>query len=121
MGYPGLTFHGDPAPRTGQVSLVIIPFSSGRLLVTRGRKWVRQPPSTPIPQVPQGLLNLRISRSPLYQEPPPDTRAIQGMNWEGLRHREAQRERHREGGAERLTRLPESRHKTGQAGGAAIT
>lgn len=35
MGHPGLTFHGDPDPRTGQVSLVIVAFSSGRLLVTR--------------------------------------------------------------------------------------
>lgn len=35
MGHPGLTFDGDPAPRTGQVSLVITAFSSGRLLVTR--------------------------------------------------------------------------------------
>lgn len=36
MGHPGLTFDGDPAPRTGQVSLVIAAFSSARLLVTRG-------------------------------------------------------------------------------------
>lgn len=35
MGHPGLTFDGDPAPRTGQVSLMITAFSSGRLLVTR--------------------------------------------------------------------------------------
>jgi hypothetical protein len=35
MGHPGLTFNRDPAPRTGQVSLVITAFLSGRLLVTR--------------------------------------------------------------------------------------
>lgn len=96
MGHPGLTFHGDPAPRTGQVSLVTVAFSSGRLLVTRGRNWIRTPPSTPIPQVPQGILNLRIYRSTLYQEPPSDTRAIQGMNWKRLC-------------TERRTRLPKSR------------
>lgn len=32
---PGLTFDGDPATRTGQVSLVIFVFPSGRFLVTR--------------------------------------------------------------------------------------
>lgn len=77
MGYPGLTFDGDPAPRTGQVSLVIAAFSSGRLLVTRkagkgsGNPFYSYPPS------PTGVLNLRIYRSPLYQEP----------TWKSLRQR----------------------------------
>lgn len=59
MGHPGLTFDGDPAPRTGQVSLVIAAFLSSRLLVTRkaGKGSGNQHPFYPCPQVPRRILS----------------------------------------------------------------
>lgn len=75
MWDPGLTFDGDPAPGTSQVSLVIVAFSSGRLLVTRESK---RGSDNPFYSYPPSPMRIRNPRTYSYQEPLSDPRVSKG-------------------------------------------